>query len=197
MTTTWDAMFDRLLEYAASGPLSRPRLLLAHLDYAWGVVRPRLDELTDQEYFWEPAPDCWTVRRLDDDTFGHDWAWPAPSPPPFTTIAWRAAHIGYLLHMRNNHYFGDRTLTPHNAPWPGTADNAVHWIDDGFHAYRSWAAGLTDADLEEHPNAPSEYLLDSQFPVAMAIQHATLELIHHGAEVSLLRDLYRARGGQS
>lgn len=64
-----------------------------------------------------------------------------------------------------------------------------------LHAYRNWAADLTDIDLDEHPNAPAEYLVDSRFPVAMTIQHLTLELIHHGAEVSLLRALYRARRG--
>jgi DinB superfamily len=195
MTTTWDATFDQLRRYAASDSLSRPRLLLAHLDYAWGVVRPRLDGLTNQEYFWEPAPDCWTVRARDDGSFVPDWAWPEPSPPPFTTIAWRATHLGYLLHMRTNHYVGDRTLTPHNAPWPGTAEAALSWIESGFNAYRGWAAGLSDADLDEHPDVSSEYLIDAQFPFAMAIQHITLEVIHHGAEISLLRGLYQARLG--
>ena len=26
-------------------------------------LRPRLDGLTDDEYFWQPVPVCWTVSR--------------------------------------------------------------------------------------------------------------------------------------
>jgi hypothetical protein len=26
-------------------------------------LRPRLDGLTDDEYFWQPVPDCWTISR--------------------------------------------------------------------------------------------------------------------------------------
>ena len=50
--------------------------------------------LTDDEFFWEPVPHCWTVRR---DGRGH-WAPdypepPHPEPPPFTTIGWRLVHV--------------------------------------------------------------------------------------------------------
>jgi hypothetical protein len=30
---------------------------------AWHRLRGRLDGLTDDEYFWEPGPDVWTIRR--------------------------------------------------------------------------------------------------------------------------------------
>src|ERR1700733_15805099 len=26
-------------------------------------LRPRLDGLTDDEYFWQPVPGCWTISR--------------------------------------------------------------------------------------------------------------------------------------
>jgi len=58
---------------------------------------PRLSGLTDDEYLWEPVPDCWSVRP------GPDGRWTADSAPdegrsteqlaPFTTIAWRMSHI--------------------------------------------------------------------------------------------------------
>lgn len=77
-------------------------------------------------------------------------------------------HIGFFLYMRANHPFGDGSLTPVNVRWPGSAD----------------------ADLDVPPDGPPGHI-DTRFPPAMNIQHITLELIHHGAEVSLLRDLRR------
>jgi hypothetical protein len=154
-----------------------------------------MDGVTDDEYFWEPAPDCWTVRRQPDGTCMADWASPEPSPAPFTTIAWRLAHIGMFLNLRANHQFGDRTFSIETVAWPCSANAALAWIDQGFEDYRNGVTRLTDADLDVAPDGPSGWL-DTTFPFAMNVQHITLELIHHGAEVALLRDLYRARARQ-
>ncbi|KKK04813.1 hypothetical protein LQ51_16875 [Micromonospora sp. HK10] len=45
---------------------------------------------------------------------------------------------------------------------------------------------LSDADLENPPTMGPE-----RFPMENRILHVNRELIHHGAEISLLRDLYR------
>ncbi|MGH3663611.1 MAG: DinB family protein, partial [Micromonosporaceae bacterium] len=37
--------------------------LLDQLDWHWQhQLRPGLDGLTDDEYFWEPVAGCWSVR---------------------------------------------------------------------------------------------------------------------------------------
>ena len=65
-------------------------------------LRPRLDGLTDAEYFWEPVPGLLERARrgqLDRRRAGRagavtiDFAFPEPDPPPVTTIAWRLAHV--------------------------------------------------------------------------------------------------------
>jgi hypothetical protein len=51
------------------------RELLEQLQWHWAnQLRPRLDGLTDAEYFWEPAGDCWSIRPRDDGSFSCDWA---------------------------------------------------------------------------------------------------------------------------
>ncbi|GLC99661.1 hypothetical protein Mkiyose1088_15280 [Mycobacterium kiyosense] len=58
--------------------------LVEQLDWHWsGQLRPRLDGLTDDEYFWQPVPDCWTVHP--DGTI--DFAYPAPDPAPIAAGA--------------------------------------------------------------------------------------------------------------
>ena len=101
--------------------------IMEQLDFYWKVsLRPRLDGLTDDEYFWEPVPGCWSVRPAGDGSFSIDWAWPAPDPPPFTTIAWRLAHIaGPVLGFRASNHFGDGSLKLESIEWPGTATDAV------------------------------------------------------------------------
>jgi hypothetical protein len=38
--------------------------LAEQLDWHWqNQLRPRPDGLTDEEYFWEPVPGCWSLRE--------------------------------------------------------------------------------------------------------------------------------------
>jgi hypothetical protein len=77
--------------------------LTDQLDWHWQHhLRPRLAGLTDEEYFWEPVPGCWSVRWREEASpelargagkFVAEFARPEPVPPPPTTIAWRLAHL--------------------------------------------------------------------------------------------------------
>ena len=95
--------------------------LADQLDWHWrNALRPRLEGLTDDEYFWEPVRDCWTLHR--DGTI--DFAHPAPEPAPFTTIAWRLAHVIVgVLAMRNHSHFGGPPADYQS--WPYATDAAT------------------------------------------------------------------------
>ena len=66
--------------------------LTEQLDWHWrGQLRPRLNGLTDEEYFWEPVSNCWNVRPRGQGTaedpseggrFIMDFADPEPDPRP-------------------------------------------------------------------------------------------------------------------
>lgn len=71
--------------------------LLSLHDYAFQRLLRRLDGITDEEFFWEPAPNCWTVRRCDDGTVIADGGLIFDETPPLTTLAWRLAHIADFL----------------------------------------------------------------------------------------------------
>jgi hypothetical protein len=173
----------------------RRQELAGQLDWYWeAMLWPRLEGLTDEEYFWEPIAGSWSVRPAGIGRFSFDWQYPEPTPPPFTTLAWRMSHIGHVLSERASHHFGDRSYPDReNIEWPGTARAALAFLG---RAYKEWSDGvsaLDDLDLEEHKEGPPG-TIDIEFPFAEVILHVNREVIHHGGEVALLRDLYRERG---
>jgi hypothetical protein len=160
--------------------------LADQLDWHWTQqLRPRLDGLTDDEYFFEPAPGCWTVHRDG----GVDYEYPPPDPAPLTTIAWRMAHVIVgVLAARTHSHFGGPPADYQTWPFATDAETALGQLDD---AYRSWMTGvreLTDAALAT-PCGPAEGPWAAA-PMSTLILHINREVIHHGAEIALLRDLF-------
>ncbi|MEV0901972.1 DinB family protein [Actinoplanes sp. NPDC049802] len=178
------------------------RHLREQLDFHWRhQLRPGLDGLTDDEYFWEPAPGAWSVRPRGTSTaamaagsgdFTIDWEYPEPSPPPVTTIAWRLGHIIVgVFGARSAAHFGGPPADYPGFAYAGTAGEALEQLDA---AYATWSAGVTalgDGGLSR-PCGPAEGAYAAE-PMATLILHINREVIHHGAEIMLLRDLYRVR----
>jgi DinB superfamily len=172
------------------------------LDWHWRFqLRPRLDGLTDEEYFWEPVPGMWSVRPrgtssvpvgLGGGNFTVDFARPAPNPPPVTTIAWRLCHLlGAVFGRRVGWHFGGEPVDVVAYDYPGDAATALARLDA---VYAAWAAGvraLGAAGLSR-PCGPAEGRW-AEFPMAVLVLNINREAIHHGAEIALLRDLYRWR----
>lgn len=177
-------------------------LLVEQLDWHWtNQLRPRLDGLTDEEYLWEPTPGAWNIRPRGQGTTGFqggagnytiDWEYPPPSPAPVTTIAWRLAHITIgVFAMRVHGHFGGPVADYETWDYAGTAQGALTQLDD---AYAAWLAGVrtwSDADLLV-PSGPAEGPWH-EIPRAGLILHINREVIHHGAEIALLRDLWAHR----
>ncbi|MFC7330313.1 DinB family protein [Marinactinospora rubrisoli] len=171
--------------------------ILGQLEFYWETsLRPRLIGLGDDEFFWEPVEGCWSVRRLSDGTFAPDREWPEPVPPPVTTVGWRLGHIVVeVLEMRVDHHFGGRTMMRENAAWPGSADEALRRLE---RAYTAWCAGVRALDPEDWdaPVGAAEPPEWSELPFVTLALHINREVIHHSAEIALMRDLYRSRPGR-
>ncbi|ANN20706.1 serine/arginine repetitive matrix protein 1 [Amycolatopsis orientalis] len=167
--------------------------LSEQLDWHWTRhLRPRLDTLTDGEYFWEPVEGCWSVRPGEEGRFTIDWAYPEPSPPPVTTIAWRLAHIIVgVFAMRNASHFDGPPADYLTFPYAGSAKEALEQLDDAYARWRDGVRGLTIEDLAR-PCGPAEGPY-SEYPLATLVLHINREAIHHGAEILLLRDLHTRR----
>jgi hypothetical protein len=177
-------------------------LLREQLTWHWThQLRPRLDGLTDDEYRWEPVPGAWNVRPRGTSTapmaggsgaFTIDWAWPEPQPAPVTTIAWRLGHVIVgCLGARNAAHFGGPPADYLSWDYPGTAAASLAQLDAGL---ETWLAGVTalGEDGLARPCGPAEGPFADE-PMATLVLHIHRELIHHGAEIALLRDLYAHR----
>ena len=105
--------------------------LADQLDFHWtNQLRPRLDGLTDDEYFWRPVPNCWTVHP--DGSIDFDVS-RQPTPAPFTTIAWRLAHVIVgVLAMRNHSHFGGPPADYQSWPYATDAATALRQLDDAY-----------------------------------------------------------------
>lgn len=170
--------------------------LIALSDEAWGRLWARLDGLTDEEYLWEPAPGSWSVRERADGAWRHEWVQPPPEPTPLTSMSWRLWH---LIDM----YGEDRAwrwldlppqgdavgLDAADPVPPRTAAEALAMLDA---AHDRWDAHLhlVSEDSLGEPVGPvgGEYAGHTRTAYVL---HMLDEFIHHGAEVSLLRDLWR------
>jgi hypothetical protein len=179
------------------------RMLVEQLEWHWQEhLRPRLDGLADDEYFWEPAPGAWNVRPRGMSTapvqagcgeFTVDFAFPEPVPPPVTTIAWRLAHlIVGVFGARAGSHFGGRPIDYESFDYAGSAGAALRQLDEVHHAWVAGVRGL-DAAALERPVGSAEGPF-AEHPMAELVLHINREAIHHGAEVLLLRDLYRTTG---
>lgn len=163
--------------------------LREQLEWWWdNLFWPRMQGLTDDEYFWEPVDGCWTIRQGDDGRWNYDLEWPPPDPAPVTTIGWRLGHMGGgLFYARVNTFFGgtDEILMP------GSAAEALEWLERG---HQLWNAGVDslggDEGLEQKLGERGGPFAESSYGDLVA--HINREVFHHGAEVCLLRDLYRA-----
>ena len=177
--------------------------LVEQIDWHWNSqLRARLDGLSDEEYFWEPVESCWNVRPKAESALEMkpgagdltvDFVFPEPVPPPVTTIAWRLAHIlvGVLGARIAGHFGG----VPHDYltyDYPATADEALRRLDDLYAQWRAGIASWSGDDLWV-PVGDKEPPQFAELPRIDLVLHINRELIHHGAEIALLRDLYAHR----
>lgn len=172
-------------------------------------------ELTDEEFFWEPFPDSWSVRPRADcrtrNPFGSG-EWVADFDgrlaalqwqEPLTTVAWLMWHIGSMpgravqLDFLGGNMPADSGWTsPYIADHPvfTSAEEAVRTLRDGWNALGEALAAASDEQLEQ----PTRFWgYGGPGPSAAAHQILTSilnEVSHHATQIGVLRDFYRHGG---
>lgn len=164
----------------------------------------RLEGMSDAEYHWEPARGAWGLRQrgmrgpeypgaiqVGSGAWLVDFAQPEPSPPPVTTIAWRMAHVLVgVLGARMAGHFGGPAVDYSTYGYPGTAEEAYARLGAAVGAWCDAVDTLGPAELGESVGEAEGPW--AEHPMLELVLHINREVIHHGAEMCLLRDLYRA-----
>lgn len=113
---------------------------------------------------------------------------PDPDPAPVTTIAWRTVHIAAVNYLYWDYAFGPATAS-FDLEMPGDAAAATEWLRASQEPLSAVLAGLAEADLD----SPRKTNWGDLWPCHKIFTTLINEQVHHGAEISLLRDLYRNR----
>jgi hypothetical protein len=160
-------------------------------------LRARLECLTDDEYFWSPVQDAWSVRprgrskapvQFGAGDFTIDLAFPQPLRAAFTTIARRLGHVivGVLV-ARNAAQIGAPAASYETWEYAGSAATALYPLETQLDVWLARVRGLGGTGIRV-PIGDKE-----PFPEALMadlVLHIHRELIHHLSGVCLLCDLY-------
>ncbi|GAB2678990.1 DinB family protein [Thalassiella azotivora] len=177
-------------------------MLRGQLGFSWWDLDRRLDGLTDDELRWEPAPGACGVRprgqspsprpagqgthQLD---YGYD---SVEGPPPLRTIGWLVAHLTEVFTERWDWTFGEHRLRVDDLTFHTEAAPAVAGLREAVTRWRDRVDALTEEQaLTVGLSRATE--IDAAAPFGHLVLHLNRELIHHGAEIMVLRDLYRVR----
>lgn len=167
-------------------------VLLDSMDDMVARLTGRLAGMTDTEYQWEPVAGMWSVRATTAGAaegvvdFNPD---SDIDPAPMTTIAWRLWHLSIDCFAD----YADRLAgTPKDEvdpSWTMSADEAVRRVEASWLRFRGELTSFDDWFQE----LGSGFGPWHRHCIADFAMHASNELVHHGAEIALLRDLYRAQ----
>ncbi|GAB3695344.1 DinB family protein [Nocardiopsis oceani] len=129
---------------------SRRALLRGQYDLTWALFEYHLERLQPEDFLWEPAELCWTVRKGPGGVWTPDWAESEPDPVPVPTIAWLTWHIGWWWTVTLDHTLGRTPQEREEIRWPGE-ERTVAWIR-GLGA--EWSEALEHADLDATATFP-------------------------------------------
>jgi uncharacterized damage-inducible protein DinB len=171
--------------------MSRVDLLARQLNDAYGMISARVAGLTDDEFWWAPVGDHWTVRQRPDGRWAADYAEPDPEPPPFTTIGWKLVHVAECKVMYHEYAFGEAKLAWPEIDSAHTAADAIAQLAAGHALLARDLRRLTDADLDR----PVATNWGERWPAWRIFWTMIHHDYHHGGEIGALRDLYRVTAG--
>lgn len=169
------------------GLITTAKFLAGRLTEAFEELAERLADLTDEEFFWEPVPGCWTVFRDEAGFWTYDFAEPDPVPSPLTTIGWRLVHVALCKVIYHEWAFGPRRIDFTNVENPRDVRTARSMLEQGQKLLAEDLDGLRDGDLDQ------EVLTNwgERWPTWRIFTTMIDHDVQHGAEIGVLRDLYR------
>jgi DinB family protein len=174
---------------AGGAPILAP--LLAQWDTSLAMLLARLDGLTDEEYRWSPVPGAADLVPV---VGGELVAVEDDGGEPIRTIAWTLAHLVDCCLKRADYVDGTHSLAEEYGPFPAEAEGAVAEFERAAHRWRAAVAGTSESDATRIGHSQYPPGMDRELPFVDIVWWMNRELIHHGADIAMVRDLYLALG---
>jgi len=175
-------------------------VVVAQLEFSWAELDARLATLSPDELLWEPVPGALSVVRRGTErsprTTGagawvHEWPAGYDDPQP-RTVAWLVAHLTEVFFERWEWTFGGHERRPATSlAFSGDLDAALAGLREWVGRWRADVAALPD-DAFLTVGRSQATPIDQAAPFGHLVAHLNRELIHHGSEICVLTDLYRA-----
>ncbi len=156
------------------------------MEDAYTRLRDRLQGLTDEEFFWQPVPDAWTVYEDRPGHWTYDYEIPDPKPAPVTTIAWQVVHLGTTRLMYHEWAYGEAKLTFPEIDIPRDTKGAMHLLEHGFELLKRDLNDETEAGLDR----PRKTNWSELWPAWRIFTSMTNHDALHTGAIGALRDLY-------
>ncbi|HKW69321.1 MAG TPA: DinB family protein [Candidatus Dormibacteraeota bacterium] len=166
--------------------MSRLALLAATMDDAYARLNARLDGLSDEEFFWQPVPNSWTIFEDRPGNWTYDYEIPDPHPAPATTIGWQVVHLGTTRLMYHEWAYGPAKLTFPAIEVPHDVEGAMKLLSSGFELLREDLRHETEDGLDQ----PRKTNWGDLWPAWRIFTAMTDHDALHGGAIGALRDLY-------
>jgi hypothetical protein len=167
--------------------VSRVELLTTAMEASYARLHARLEGLTDEELFWQPLPDCWTIHQDASGRWTYDYAVPDPDPAPLTTLGWQLVHLATSKLMYHEWAFGAARLTWPELDVPHTAATATRLLEQAHEQLRQDLRALSEIELDEPRRTNWGELWPAWRIFSVMADHDAL----HGGVMGHLRDLHR------
>lgn len=160
--------------------------LLYQFNAAWARVRGNLEGLTEAEFNWQPSNNVWHLEERE-GSWTIPYAWIAPDPVPFTTIAWRMAHLATAKILTVEYAFGAGKKKLADLKLPHDTAGMAKFLAASHAAFVEAVSALTDDDLSQERS--TEW--GDQRLTYKIVGSAILHDVEHGSAIATLRELYR------
>jgi hypothetical protein len=164
--------------------------LLWQFDLAWGLADLHLSALVEEDFLWEAARRCWSVRPDASGVWRPDWADTEPDPIPVPTIGWLTWHMSWWWSTAIDHVSGAPPRERTDVAWPGSGAAAVAQLRGLAPRWRELLTNMGILDLGKTSAFP--WAATAGRTVAHTALWLNVELTKNISEIGQLRLLRAA-----
>ena len=152
--------------------------LLRQMDDAWNTLQRTLAGLTEEQFWWCPTENAWTLRNIS-GVWNLDYDAPEPIPKGPYSIAWLIVHLAACKIMYVEYTFGAGKLTWDDLVFPSNLEAALDYLNASHQSLRTACAELNAENLTQLRKTNWGELWSTEKIIWTLIQHD----VYHGGQI--------------